>query len=124
MADRAAVGRSGESIAARYLEQRGYAIRVRNFRCPYGEIDLIASNEEFLVFVEVKTRGAETPYHATLAMTEDKKQRVRRLGAYYCAEHPEPHLQPRFDVVAVTLRPRRESSPGGIARVQHYINAF
>jgi putative endonuclease len=117
------VGRDGESVAARYLERLGYRIRERNFRCPHGEIDLVASNEEYLVFVEVKTRAAETPYHPTLAMTEDKKQRVRRLGEFYCAQQAAdeaPPLQPRFDVVAVTLRPRGR----GKARVEHFINAF
>jgi Holliday junction resolvase-like predicted endonuclease len=73
------------------------------------------------VFVEVKTRAQETPYHPTLAMTEEKKQRVRMLGDYYCAQHPEPSLQPRFDVVAVTLRPQGRT---GTARVEHFINAF
>ena len=119
MAASAEVGRDGESVAAGYLERLGYRIRERNFRCPHGEIDLVASNEEYLVFVEVKTRAKETPYHPTLAMTEQKKQRVRLLGEYYCAQHPEP-LQPRFDVVAVTLRRRKGSEP----RVEHYINAF
>jgi len=73
------------------------------------------------VFVEVKTRSAETAYHPTLAMTEEKKHRVRRLGEYYCAHHLEQPLQPRFDVVTVVLRPR---GGRGQAQVEHYINAF
>jgi putative endonuclease len=121
MAGSAAVGRDGESVAARYLEGRGYRIRERNFRCPHGEIDLIASTEEYLVFVEVKTRAVETPYHPTLAITEEKKQRVRRLGEYYRGQHPGEPLQPRFDVVAVTLRQRSGEAD---ARVEHFINAF
>lgn len=80
----------------------------------------MASTEEYLVFVEVKTRAQETAYHPTLAMTEAKKQRVRRLGDYYRAQHPEPPLQPRFDVLAVTLR----RGQGKEARVEHFINAF
>lgn len=119
MADRAAVGRDGESIAAGYLERRGYRIWQRNFRCPHGEIDLIASKGEFLVFVEVKTRAKATPYHPTLAVTEDKKRRVRLLGDYYCTQHLQQPLQPRFDVVAVTL-----GGNGQGAHVEHFINAF
>jgi len=74
-----------------------------------------------LVFVEVKTRAQPTPYHPTLAVTEEKKQRVRLLGEYYCGLHPGQPLQPRFDVVAVTLRRQ-----GGTrtAHVEHFINAF
>lgn len=71
------------------------------------------------MFVEVKTRAKATPYHPTLAMTEAKKQRVRLLGEYYCAQQLEQPLQPRFDVVAVTLRQH-----GDDARVEHFINAF
>ena len=121
MASRAAVGRVGESVAARFLEGRGYRIRERNFRCPHGEIDLIASTEEYLVFVEVKTRAAQTPYHPTLAITEEKKRRVRMLGEFYRSQHPAEPLQPRFDVVAVTLR---QPDGGEAARVEHFINAF
>jgi putative endonuclease len=80
----------------------------------------VASNEEYLVFVEVKTRAQETAYHPTLAVTQAKKRRVRRLGDYYRSQHPEPPLQPRFDVLAVTLH----RGGGRAARVEHFINAF
>jgi putative endonuclease len=122
MAGNAAVGRRGESIAARYLERLGYAIRERNFRCPHGEIDLVASKDQYLVFVEVKTRSEETPFPPTLAITPAKRTQVRKLGNYYCVGHPEIALQPRFDVITVVLRPRR----GGEAeeQVEHYLNAF
>lgn len=115
----ARVGREGEQAAARYLEEIGYRIRERNFRCQYGEIDLVAEQDEYIVFVEVKSRARETPYHPTLAMTEAKKRKVRQLGDYYCGEHPEMELQPRFDVVAVTFR----AGKGG-TRVEHFIDAF
>lgn len=72
-----------------------------------------------MVFVEVKTRARATPYHPTLAMTEEKKKRVRLLGDYYCAQHLSQPLQPRFDVVAVTLQ-----GAGRGAHVEHFINAF
>lgn len=102
-------------------------MRERNFRCAHGEIDLIASSGEYVVFVEVKTRAAETPYHPTLAVTEAKKRQVRKLGQYYCDEHLTEALQPRFDVVAVTLRggtdDENEEAPGA-PRVEHFINAF
>ena len=77
---------------------------------------------EYLVFVEVKTRSADSPYHPTLAVTADKKRRVRELGRYYCAHHMEEPMQPRFDVVAVVLRPKNKPETGG--RVEHFINAF
>lgn len=103
-------------------------MRERNFRCAHGEIDLIASSGEYVVFVEVKTRSFETPYHPTLAVTEAKKRQVRKLGRYYCDEHLTEALQPRFDVVAVTLRRGEDHSMDEAAptapRVEHFINAF
>ena len=117
MADTASsdAGQRGEDIAARHLEQKGYHIRERNYRCRYGEIDLIATDGEYLVFVEVKTRSAQTGYAPTLAMTARKMRKVRQLGQYYWQEHPEG-LQPRFDVVAVVLGPQEQ--------VEHIVNAF
>jgi putative endonuclease len=107
----------GEELAARHLESRGYTIVARNYRCAHGEIDLIAAQGEYLVFVEVKTRRGRTDYHPLLAVNARKMEKLRTLGSLYLAEHPELELQPRFDVIAVVLRaPRPE--------VEHIENAF
>ena len=127
MADNAAIGRQGESIAARHLERLGYEIRERNFRCAEGEIDLVARKDEYVVFIEVKTRSMETPYHPTLAVTAEKRSRLRRLGEYYCANYLEQPLQPRFDVVAVVLRPivpRPKRGQQFHEALEHFVNAF
>ncbi|MDH4246911.1 MAG: YraN family protein [Deltaproteobacteria bacterium] len=103
---RVRVGREGEGIAAGFLERAGYTLRERNWRCSLGEIDLIAAEGEYLVFVEVKTRVAGTPYHPALNMTAPKMARLRRLGEQYLVDHPEARgLQPRFDVVTVEVTP-------------------
>lgn len=101
-------------------------MRERNFRCAHGEIDLVASDGDYVVFVEVKTRSRDTAYHPTLAVTEAKKQQVRKLGQYYCDHHLEGACQPRFDVVAVTLGRKQAGSRAEPPepRVEHYINAF
>ena len=57
---RDASGQRGENVAARYLRNLGYKIIIRNFRCPLGEIDIIAKDGRTLVFVEVKTRRRTT----------------------------------------------------------------
>ncbi|MBI4082980.1 MAG: YraN family protein [Candidatus Lambdaproteobacteria bacterium] len=114
---KAELGRRGEGLAARFLERQGYAIRARNFRRARGEIDLVATHDGYLVFVEVKTRTAGAPLHPSLSVTARKREKLRQLGALYCAEHPELALQPRFDVVSVEL--------GGHTRsIEHLINAF
>ena len=115
----AEAGRRGEERAARFLEQSGYRIRERNWRCPAGEIDLIAESGEYLVFVEVKTRSAQDAYAPELAMTKRKQRRVRQLALRYIerAFHGQvPPLQPRFDVVLVIL--------GAEPKVEHLTNAF
>ena len=110
-------------------------MRERNFRCAHGEIDLVASAGEYVVFVEVKTRSRGTAYHPTLAVTEAKKQRLRTLGQFYCDHHLAQALQPRFDVIAVTLRQAagpadapqdgaQDDSGDAEPLVEHYINAF
>jgi putative endonuclease len=117
-----AAGERGEALAARYLEKKGYRIVARNFRCPYGEIDLIASQGEYLVFVEVKTRRGRTAFDPALAVNARKMDKLRALAAYYLAAHyvaghPQDELQPRFDVIAVMLA---AAGP----RVRHIENAF
>jgi putative endonuclease len=118
----------GESIAARHLERLGYRIRTRNFRCALGEIDLVATKDEYLVFVEVKTRSEPTAYHPTFAVTAAKRERVRQLGELYRDQEGLGALQPRFDVVAVVLAGRAAAGPqaleGTRPKVEHYINAF
>ena len=117
MADRNTIGARGESTAAKYLERLGYRIRERNYRCPLGEIDLVAIKDEFIVFIEVKTRSSGAPLAPSQSVTARKRAKVRRLGEYYCAQHTELPLQPRFDVVSVV-------AGAGPETVEHLINAF
>jgi putative endonuclease len=112
-------GQRGEDVAAGFLEGRGCTIRERNWRCPEGEIDLIATDGDHLVFVEVKTRTARDAYSPVLAMTRRKRERVRKLALRYIERTyggAIPPLQPRFDVVLVVL--------GREPEVEHLVNAF
>lgn len=115
--ERGRTGNRGEAIAARHLEGLGYRVEERNFRCPHGEIDLIATLGEYLVFVEVKTRSAGQPLHPALSVTPRKRARVRRVGEYYWAQHADRALQPRFDVISVFVEDGEE-------KVEHIVNAF
>ncbi|MGN0142404.1 MAG: YraN family protein [Roseburia sp.] len=97
-----AVGTAYEKAAGEYLKQQGYEILEYNFRCRNGEIDLIARDGAYLVFVEVKYRhgaGAGSPLEAVNV----KKQRtISRTADYYCLTHGYGETTPcRFDVVAV-----------------------
>lgn len=94
------LGAWGESQAAEYLRRRGYHLVAAGYRSRYGEIDLIAQNRRYLVFVEVKTRSSAAVARAMEYVDGRKQQRLRMTAAAYLAEHPT-RLQPRFDVIEV-----------------------
>ncbi len=113
------LGRSGEEVAARYLERRGYTIIARNHRCPEGEIDLVAREGDCLVFVEVRTRrgrGFGTPEES---VTPAKRERLGRLADAYVQALATPPADYRVDFVAVELSPA-----GKLLRVSLIRNAL
>ncbi len=113
--NRRAIGALAEGAAADYLEQKGYVIRERNFRCRLGEIDLIAEKDGLLVFVEVKYRRTAIcglPYDA---VDERKQRRICHAAlAYYGRHGYAAGRMCRFDVIAVYAD----------GRIEHLENAF
>jgi putative endonuclease len=95
-------GRSGEERAAAWYRARGYEIVCRNWRCPVGEIDLIARRGSVLVVCEVKARRSDVFGTPALAVDAAKQQRLRRLAAAWLASDRRGRsVEVRFDVVAV-----------------------
>jgi putative endonuclease len=106
-ARRRLLGLRGEEAAARWYEAAGYDVVARNWRCPAGEIDLVAigRNDAVVVFCEVKTRTSTAFGTPEEAVTLSKQRRLRRLAARWLAEQrPRPTAvrSVRFDVAAVT----------------------
>lgn len=101
MAAKDALGRRGEAIAARHLMQAGFSVVEKNWRCPQGEIDIVARDGDELVFVEVKTRSSVAFGHPLETITAVKLARLRRLAAAWCDAHPGHHYDLRIDAVAV-----------------------
>ena len=95
-------GSKGEQMAADYLTARGCEILGRNWRCPYGEIDLILRQGETLIFAEVKTRGPGMLAAPAEAVTASKRRRLLDAAALYLSQNPLP-LQPRFDILEIYL---------------------
>src|SRR3954468_19557126 len=96
---RIGMGITGEDLAARELEARGYAILKRRYRVAAGEIDIVARDGATLVVVEVKARGSREFGSAAEAVTPVKQRKLIRLAEEYLMRH---HLQDcpcRFDVV-------------------------
>lgn len=112
------VGRYGEDLAAHHLEQSGLVIVERNWRCPAGELDIIAREDQTLVFCEVKTRSSVDFGTPAEAVGPVKARRLRRLGLLWLNEHPGARGELRFDVVSVL---RRRGQP---ALVEHLRGAF
>lgn len=97
-------GRQGELIAANYLQQNGYTIVLRNWRCRFGEIDLIAQKDGTLVFVEVRTRHSATSEEAFASIDKMKQTKMARAAQLYLATNDLPSdVDWRIDVIAVIL---------------------
>ena len=110
---RAEVGRYGEELAARYLEERGLRIVQRNWRCRAGELDIIAVDGDCLVVCEVKTRRSAAFGPPQAAVTSTKLARLRRLTAMWLAQQSESWPSIRLDVIAITR------GPSGPATIEH-----
>jgi putative endonuclease len=95
------LGRRGEELAAGYLEAHGMRIVDRNWRCPEGEIDIVALDGETLVIAEVKTRKSLDYGHPFEAVGAEKLARLNRLAAAWSREHQPRRPLRRVDVVAV-----------------------
>lgn len=103
MAAKDILGVRGEAIAARYLERLGFTIVERNWRCRFGELDLIARRRDLTIFVEVKTRTSRAFGGPLEAITRIKAARLRRLVGQWCAETALPCGRIRIDVVGIVL---------------------
>ena len=113
-------GAWGEAVAAKYLRDRGYAIVAAGFHSRFGEIDLIAQDRTFLVFVEVKTRK-NADFAAAAAYVDRRKQdRLRVTASIYLSKYPT-RLQPRFDVIEIYAPQGRQTTT---PQIHHMEDAF
>ncbi|MCA6485072.1 MAG: YraN family protein [Chitinophagaceae bacterium] len=95
-------GNMGEELAVQALEERGFNILERNWHFKYWEVDIIASRENRLHFVEVKTRTNQKFGYPEESITRDKMQSLKNAAEAYQEKHPEwKYIQ--FDVAAITL---------------------
>ncbi|WP_201362122.1 YraN family protein [Dictyobacter formicarum] len=119
-AARQGLGRTGERLAAERLQQSGYVILERNFRCRYGEIDLVAEHGSDLVFIEVKTRRGLSHGLPEEAVDQRKQQKIIQVGQYYLfITNADLERSWRVDVVAVQL-----SVTGQLEEIRVYQHAF
>ncbi len=100
---RAEIGALGEQLAVQHLESLGLTVLDRNWRCRYGELDVIALDPagRTVVFVEVKARTSDRFGGVAYAVTPDKVRRLRRLAGLWLAAHTGSWSAVRLDVVGV-----------------------
>jgi len=94
------LGSWGEAVAADYLRKKHYKIVAVRYFCRFGEIDLIAQNQNYLVFTEVKLRKNARFAQAREYVDRRKQDKIRITASIYLSEHPTK-LQPRFDVIEI-----------------------
>jgi len=116
---RKALGEFGEKMAREYLKKKGYHILETNFRCREGEIDVVAQDKDYLVFVEVRTRTGSDFGTPEESLTVAKKDRLVSLALAYLQTHRGLPSLFRFDVVAVEL-----DQKGRVSRLELIQNAF
>jgi len=108
----------GEKLARDFLKKRGYHIRETNYRCPEGEIDIVATDKDYLVFVEVRTKTSLEFGSPEESITPTKKERLKATASRYQQSHSNLPPLWRIDVVAVELNPK-----GGVSRIELIENA-
>jgi len=104
--DRQEVGRLGEKAARKFLKKRGYRIRETGFRCPHGEIDIVARQKDYLVFVEVRTKTSPDFGSPEESITQAKKKKLIASALTYNSTHQKLPPLWRIDFVAVELDDR------------------
>lgn len=117
MASTTGIGRMGEKMARDFLEKKGYRIVTCNYRGGGGEIDIIASTQDSLIFVEVKTARTKAFGNPETWVDEKKQERIGNVAEHYLYENQIDGIDCRFDVVAVTMQ-------HGRAEIKHFENAF
>jgi len=120
------LGRRGEELAARTLKRKGMKILAANYRCPAGEVDLIAldpstrrdGRAETIVFVEVKTRSSAQYASPESAVNRRKQRHIRKAAHYYLSRHETEGYNVRYDIVAIVAG--KNAAP----EIRHIVNAF
>ncbi len=117
MTDLQKLGNKGEKFTVRYLKKHGYKILLRNFKNHFGEIDIIAHNKKYLVFVEVKTRREDSLLLPRFSVDRKKKNRIINTSEYFMRKYKNNYKR-RYDISEVFVDNK------GKMRINYIENAF
>jgi putative endonuclease len=116
-AEKKEIGQRGENLAVDYLQKLGYVILERNYRCKLGEVDIIARDNDILVFIEVRTRSSLDFGLPQESINRRKRHQLSKVALEFMNRKKFKNIPARFDVVAVSLEAGKE-------KVEHIRDAF
>jgi len=106
--ERLDLGKWGEDMALKKVKKLGYRCLARNYRCPLGEVDLIARDGDSLVFIEIKTRRGRSLEYAKEAVNQRKRRQLSKVALNYMKSNGFTDVRARFDVVVINLNREQE----------------
>jgi putative endonuclease len=115
--ERLDLGKWGEDLALKKVKKLGYKCIARNYRCPVGEVDLIAKDGDSLVFIEIKTRRGRSLGYAKEAVNQRKRRQLSKVALAFMKTNGCSETRARFDVVVINL-------DGGSQEIEVVRNAF
>ena len=113
------LGKWGEGVALRFLQEKGYVLLATNYRCRWGEVDIVAQEGDELVFVEVRTRRDVQHGTPEESVTAAKARRLVATAQEFLQEHDQIHASWRIDLIAIRLDGDRHVQD--IAHVRHAV---
>jgi putative endonuclease len=102
------IGQKGENLAVAYLQNLGYKVLERNYRCKLGEVDIIARDNDTLVFIEVRTRSSLDFGLPQESINRRKRHQISKVALEFMLRKKMKNIPARFDVVAISLEPGKE----------------
>ena len=102
------LGNTGEELAVAHLRKNHYKIIERNYRCRFGEVDIVALDKKVLVFIEVKTRSSRRFGSPQTGVTPRKQRQLSKVALSYLQKHNSFNREARFDVVAVEMQTKQK----------------
>jgi len=111
------LGSKGESLAVTFIKKRGYTVITRNYKTPFGEIDIIAKDGDTVVFIEVKTRKNTVFGYPFESVNKKKMQKIKNSALHYLKKQGQ-EFRVRFDVISIV------STYSGHNEVEHITDAF
>ncbi|MDR1002395.1 MAG: YraN family protein [Oscillospiraceae bacterium] len=115
------IGKLGELTACRYLSGTGFEVLRQNYRSRQGEVDIIASDNQYIIFAEVKTRKPDSVVSGIDAVDPKKRRRLYLAATKYMMEVGSDR-QPRFDVISIVAEPFGETLK--IHSIEHFTDVF